>query len=61
MKYGICTLGVIPVFRYPQLDSEIISQLLFGEAFEVMEQRGALAKIRSAHDQYEGWIDQRRI
>ncbi|PIE32835.1 hydrolase Nlp/P60 [candidate division KSB3 bacterium] len=60
MKYGICILGVIPVFKNPALESEIISQLLFGETFEVFEQRGALVRIRSAHDRYEGWIDSRQ-
>jgi cell wall-associated NlpC family hydrolase len=60
MKYGICTLGVIPVFRIPEITGEIINQLLFGETFEVVEKQGILARIRSAHDQYEGWIDSRQ-
>jgi hypothetical protein len=60
MNYGICTLGVIPVFRTPEITGNIINQLLFGETFEVIEQQGILAQVRSAHDQYEGWIDSRQ-
>lgn len=60
MKYGICILGVSPVFRKPEAWGELVNQLLFGETFEVLEQQGNFAKIRSPHDHYEGWIDHRQ-
>ena len=36
--------------------SEMVSQLLFGEICEVMEERQDWKKIRSAFDNYEGWV-----
>ncbi len=60
MKYGICILGVSPVFKSPHAWGEIVNQLLFGETFEVLQQEGNFAQIRSAHDRYEGWIDHRQ-
>ncbi len=44
----------------PDLVSEMISQLLFAETFEVLETESRYARIRSAHDGYEGWIDLRQ-
>jgi hypothetical protein len=34
----------------------MVSQLLFGEHFEVFEKQSGWYKIRMAYDQYEGWI-----
>lgn len=36
--------------------SEQVSQLLFGEAFEILEWKENWVRIISAHDNYEGWI-----
>lgn len=57
MKYGICLQSFIPV-RYSQTDkSEMISQLLFGETYTVIEKRINWLKIRCSYDNYTGWID----
>jgi len=56
MSYGICALSVIPI-RYSASDtSEMVSQLLFGEAYEVVSVKSKWLKIRCSHDKYEGWI-----
>ena len=60
MKYGICILGVCPMFKSAHAWGEIVNQLLFGETFEVLAQEESFAKIRSTHDHYEGWIDDRQ-
>jgi len=60
MKYGICILGVCPIFKSAHAWGEIVNQLLFGETFEVLESEKNFAKIRSSHDHYEGWIDYRQ-
>lgn len=57
MPYGICHLSIIPMRREPDDRSEMISQLLFGETFRVLQERKKWVYIRSTHDQYEGWID----
>ena len=60
MSYGICTLSVIPVRAEPTDASEMVNQLLFGEVYEVLIQRNDWLRIRSAHDQYEGWISEKQ-
>lgn len=40
--------------------SEMVSQLLFGEHFKILEERGKWSRIRIAFDSYEGWIDNRQ-
>lgn len=37
--------------------SEMVTQLLYGDHFEVIETKSKWIKIRIAFDQYEGWLD----
>ena len=37
MEYGICNLAMIPVRAEANELSEMVSQLLFGETFEILE------------------------
>ena len=55
--YGICNLAIIPLRIEPSDRSEIVSQVLFGEHFEVLETQKQWAKIKLQFDNYEGWID----
>jgi gamma-D-glutamyl-L-lysine dipeptidyl-peptidase len=57
MKTGITTLSLIPVRSSASEQSEQVTQLLFGETFELIHTRGNWLNIRSLHDKYEGWID----
>ena len=41
--------------------SEIVSQLLFGDSFSILEQTPKWIKISTAFDQYEGWIDSKQF
>src|SRR6201996_2157143 len=56
MEYGICNLAIIPLRAEPSDKSEQVSQLLFGEAFEILEWADRWVRILTAYDQYEGWI-----
>ena len=56
MINGICHLTVIPMRAEPSHRSEMVSQLLFGETYAVMENLGEWVRVRSHLDQYEGWI-----
>nr|WP_294794610.1 C40 family peptidase [uncultured Mucilaginibacter sp.] len=56
MEYGICNLAVIPMRAQADERSEQVSQLLFGEAFEILEWKENWVRIISAYDGYEGWI-----
>ncbi|AWA31497.1 hydrolase Nlp/P60 [Flavobacterium magnum] len=55
--YGICNLAIIPLRAEASDRSEIVSQVLFGEHFEVLEVQKQWAKVRLHFDGYEGWID----
>ncbi|NER11882.1 SH3 domain-containing protein [Leptobacterium flavescens] len=61
MRYGICNLGIVPLRAEPSDASEMVSQLLFGDHFKVLEQRKKWSRIRIAFDKYEGWIDNKQF
>ncbi len=60
MQYGICNLSIVPLRDEPANASELISQVLYGEVFKVLEQRKSWSKIRLAFDTYEGWVDNKQ-
>ena len=60
MQYGVCNLSIVPLRIEPSDASELISQVLYGEHFKVLEQRKKWSKIRLAFDTYEGWIDNKQ-
>jgi hypothetical protein len=57
--YGICRLSVVPVRAKGEDASELISQLLFGEHYTVLNSSDdrKWIYIQNAFDNYEGWID----
>lgn len=57
MKYGITAFGVIPVRKKPDNKAEMISQLLFGEFYHILDKRNDWIKILTLFDNYTGWID----
>lgn len=56
MSYGFAKLAVIPVRAEGSDKAEIITQLLFGDHYEVLEEEEKWIKIRNHFDRYEGWI-----
>jgi len=57
MEYAIVIVPAAPVRRKARHQNEMVSQLLFGEIVEVQKiKRGFWIKVRSLHDDYEGWI-----
>lgn len=56
MKYGICNLSVIPCRKEATDQSELVTQLLFGEAYTVLEESAKWFKIKVLHDGYECYI-----
>lgn len=57
MNYGISNLSIIPVRTEPSEKSEMATQILFGEHFEMREQMVGWTNVKLAYDGYEGWID----
>lgn len=58
--FGICELANIPLRFEPNDRSEIVSQVLFGEFFEITENTKNWQKILLHDDGYEGWIDSKQ-
>ncbi len=56
MPFAICNLSIVPVRCEPSHRSEMGTQVLFGEHFEVSEIQSGWARIILAFDRYEGWI-----
>ncbi|WP_323789859.1 C40 family peptidase [Psychroserpens sp.] len=60
MQYGICNLSIVPLRVEPNDPCELVSQVLYGEIFKVLEHRKSWSRIRLAFDKYEGWIDNKQ-
>lgn len=60
MDYGICNLSVVPLRAEASDVSEMVSQLLYGEHFKILETRKKWSRIRVSFDKYEGWIDNKQ-
>lgn len=61
MQYGICPLSVVPVRLIADDSSELITQLLYGDHFKVIDTRKFYSKIRIAHDNCEGWVNNQQF
>lgn len=62
MSYGITMLAVVPVRKSPEENSEMVTQLLFGETFKILRQRNRYwTLIECAYDGYRGWVSQNQI
>ena len=59
--YGISDLSSIPVRTEPTEKSEMCTQVLLGEHFEIVEEGKKWCKIKLFHDGYEGWIDTKMV
>jgi len=58
MDRGICHLSQIPLRAEPKSSAEMVSQLLYGESYAVLEFVDDWYRIKMDFDGYEGWISQ---
>lgn len=61
MQFGICPLSIVPVRSNPDDAAEMVSQVLYGEHFKVLECRRSWSRIRIAYDNCEGWVSNLQI
>jgi len=61
MNFGICNLSIVPLRLSPSDDSEMVSQVLFGEHFTILESTNSWSKISLAFDDHEGFIDNKQF
>ena len=57
MQYAICLQPYIPMRAEAAEPSEMISQLLFGDTFRIVDEVPRWYRIVRDYDGYEGWID----
>ena len=60
MHFGISLQSLIAVRSEASHRSEMTTQLLFGELYRIYDTFQGWQKIKTAHDNYEGWIDARQ-
>ncbi|MEE9407416.1 MAG: C40 family peptidase [Polaribacter sp.] len=58
--FGICNLSIVPLRAEKSDKSEMISQVLFGEHFIIIEKQKNWSKIKLTFDDYEGFIDNKQ-
>ncbi len=56
MKYGIIELSVVPGRSEASDKSEMVTQLLFGDVFSIIEHSNKFIRIKLQYDNYECWI-----
>ncbi len=61
MKYAINLNTVLPVRAEASEKSEMVTQLLFGEYFSILEEGDNFFKIKNAFDNYTGWVDKKML
>lgn len=61
MKYGLCHLSIVPLRLEASDVSELVTQVLYGETFKILEERKKWSRIRLQFDKYEGWIDNKQF
>ncbi|MCE5347822.1 MAG: C40 family peptidase [Bacteroidales bacterium] len=57
MERYICENVFVPLRSGPSHKSEMLSQILFGERYTVIDKSGNWIKIETIFDNYTGWID----
>lgn len=57
MEKGICNFPLIACRKEANERSEMVTQLLYGESYEVLENTGDWLRIKADRDKYESWID----
>lgn len=61
MKLGYCHLTVIPCRKEASDPSEMVTQLVFGEPYEILEEGEKWSRIITFLDKYECWISNNQV
>ncbi len=61
MKFGYCHLPCIACRLEPSDKSEMVTQLVFGEPYEILEETVKWTLVKTYFDHYECWIDNKLV
>ncbi|EAZ79146.1 hypothetical protein ALPR1_17493 [Algoriphagus machipongonensis] len=61
--YGICRQSILPLYKEPSFDSALVSQLLFGECYQVRKITSTQNWYKIFHEdtELEGWITSKSL
>lgn len=57
METFICENVFVPLRSGPSHKTEMLSQILFGEKYSIVDKAGSWVKIETVFDNYMGWLD----
>ena len=57
MSYGVCILSVVPLRAEASERTEMVSQLLFGDTYELLAEDGNWLRIKTSDCGYEGFLN----
>ncbi len=60
LKHGISTLNIIPVREHGDEKSQMVTQLLFGETYDIVATEKNWYHIKTHDDQYHGFIEKKQ-
>lgn len=60
MQFGICLLSVVPCRKEASSTSEMVTQLLFGETYTIVENTEDWLQIVTEADQYRCWLSRKQ-
>ena len=61
MDYGICNLSIVPGRAEPSDRAELVTQVLFGEDFEIEDENKRWYHIKLIADSYDCWVDKKQV
>src|SRR5213080_2925946 len=61
MNAAINLLSVIPMRKEASHRSEMVSQLLFGEYVQILEEEDHFLRVKCLYDDYEGWVQSNQL
>lgn len=61
MQYGLGHLSVIPIRESADPASSMVSQILYGDPYNIKEERKHFSRIQLVFDDLEGWIENDQV
>lgn len=59
--FSVCNQSIIPLRAHASETAEMVSQLLFGDLYTVIELEENWVQIQTAFDNYTGWMDRKLL
>ena len=61
MKNNFFNKPISNIYSKPNINSEVVSQILYGEKFKILSKNKKWIKIRTTYDNYVGYIKKNRF